>query len=174
MKKDRLTRWLLYLLFAAVLYACLRLALSGSSLAHFDPPVTHQVRVLHAPSPSPAPAPDPIAAFRASRDSVLSEQQNALSALAEDDTLPEDMRQLASSRLLQGAEDIRLSLLVESALAGMGYPNALCAASNDTVTVFPGAPLQEGDAERLFDLILAWTQLPASSVRLAQSASLAK
>ncbi|MBE5776490.1 MAG: SpoIIIAH-like family protein [Clostridiales bacterium] len=174
MKKDRLTGWLLYLLFAAVLYACLRLALQGSSLAHFDPPITHQVRILHTPSPSPTPAPDPIAAFRASRDSALAGQQHALSALAEDDTLPEDMRQLASSRLLQSAEDIRLSLLVESALAGMGYPDALCAAAGGAVTVFPGTPLGEEDGARLFDLILTWTQLPASSVRLVQSASLAK
>ena len=174
MTKDRLTKWLLYFLFAVVLYACLRLAAAGSSLAHFDPPITHQVRILHTPSPSPTPAPDPIAAFRASRDAALSEQQDALAALAEDETLQEDLRALASSRLLKSAEDIRLSLLVESALAGMGYPNALCAAADGSVTVFPGTPLQEGDGARLFDMILAWTQLPASAVRLVESTSLAK
>ena len=85
-----------------------------------------------------------------------------ISSLPEED----ELHALAASRLQTALEDEHLTLLIESALQGMGYPRAVCAVQDSAVTVFFEHAPDAHDGAMLCDLIHEWINLPDASVRL--------
>lgn len=155
---------LLFLLVALI--GCFALAIRQSSQALFDLPGNPPVRVLFSPAPAPSPSPDPLTQFRTRRTQHFRESEEALSRLAQEPGLDHALTALAVQTLSEQTAIRLLTERTESALAGMGYTDAVCAAAQDSVTVFTGRALDEKSSQLLTDLICEWTGLPASSVCL--------
>ena len=158
-------RLMTLLLLMAALFLCLFVMPKRQQPAAFDTPPNEEVRLITLASPAPTAMPDPIAAFKESRQSTFSDMQNALSLIAQT-AADQALLDAARDELKRMTAQFDTVCHVETALCAMGYPDALCAADEKTVTVFFQSPLTESDALLLRDLIVTWTDLPPSSVLL--------
>ena len=164
-KHPNLLRTLTLLLFVAALFICLFVLPKKQRPTAFQLPADEQVHLITLSSPAPTIAPDPIAAFRENRQNAFSALQNALSTIAQASSDPA-LLNAARDELLRMTDQFETICCVETALCAMGYPDALCAADRQNVTVFFQSPLSESDSLMLCDLIVTWTGLSPSAVLL--------
>lgn len=169
---KHLSRTCTLILLALLLFASFGAALKRTSQSQFDLPEEQKIHVIlptRAPTPLPSPTPDPLSLFREARSNRFTEISDILSTLAEDTSVSEEMRTQLHERGLAHARNEHFTLLIETALQGLGYPDAVCAVQNQSVSVFLSAPIHEKDGQMLRDLVREWTGFPSSCVRLIQS-----
>ena len=167
-KRSVLKFFTLCLFFLMLFYAFFT-AIKSTSQSHFNIPEDRKVYILPTRAPVPSPTPDPITSFREDRKEQFSAISTILTELANNPSASSDLRALSQEKLMEHEENERMTLLIETALQGMGYPDAVCAVHSKTASVFLASSINENEGQLLSDLIREWTGLPASSIRLIQT-----
>ena len=164
-KNPTVRRFLTFALLMAALFLCIFVMPSGQKDAAFNVPMDEPVRVITLASPTPPPSPEATSAFRDDRKAAFEDLENALSMIAASAADPA-LLDAARDELTRMTDQFETVCRVETALCAMGYPDALCAADEKTVTVFLQSPISDADSLLITDLIVTWTQLPSSAVLL--------
>ncbi|MBR1586533.1 MAG: SpoIIIAH-like family protein [Clostridia bacterium] len=154
--KDRILNTLMLLTVAAALVFSL---LRGG--APEEEAVSPLLSVTVLPTLHPAES------YRARRAETRRQEQALLTDALENPQLPDATRALAQDQLQAMLRSDEVELAVEAALAGQGYPQALCVCRGGALTIFTGQPLTDRDAALIFALAEEISGIDGQNIRVS-------
>ena len=128
---------------------------------------TLMLPIADTPVPAPTATPDPIAAYRERREQDRRQEEQALLTLIEGDRAAAETRADAQAQLLQLQRNREIELAVEAALIARGYPDALCVARQDAVTILMNREIGESDAALILYLAQEASGADPKNIRIS-------
>lgn len=157
--KDRILNILMLLAVAMALAATL---IRGGEES---PP---ELLPMNAAQPiAPTDAPEPVAAFKAERREIRTQEQAALLSLISAPDTDAQVRLLAEAQLAALAKNDEIELAAEAALLGRGYDPALCVAREGEAVLFVSGEIDARDAALILEIVANASGLPLENIRVS-------